>query len=145
MFQLRSDIEQVVGKQPSMLAIPNHVAQLLQPLRDVNIARNEPTGVDQRLCDPAGRLSPAARNDESTNNKYAMTVKKIIEGSSAQCVKRIGNHAILSDRLLGKGHYGKVFLGYELPTAQGSETIATPSSPRQQQPPTEIHQLQQVS
>jgi len=28
--------------------------------------------------------------------------------------KRIGNHLILLDRLLGSGHYGKVYLSYEI-------------------------------
>lgn len=84
-----------------------------------------------------------ACNDESINNKYAMTVKKIIEGSNARCVKRIGNHAILSDKPLGKGHYGKVFLGYELPNGQESETLDAKNIP--QQTTSENFQLQQVS
>ncbi len=29
-------------------------------------------------------------------------------------VKRVGNHAILTSYLLGKGHYGKVYLGYQV-------------------------------
>ena len=32
--------------------------------------------------------------------------------------KRVGSHAILTDYLLGKGHYGSVYLSYELPATQ---------------------------
>ena len=32
--------------------------------------------------------------------------------------KRVGSHAILTDYLLGKGHYGSVYLSYELPVTQ---------------------------
>ena len=46
------------------------------------------------------------------------TLEKLLQGSTAQNVKRIGNHAILTDRMLGKGHYGKVYLGYELPAPE---------------------------
>ena len=30
------------------------------------------------------------------------------------CVKRVGKHAIMTERLIGEGHYGKVFLAYEI-------------------------------
>jgi len=33
-------------------------------------------------------------------------------GNDKGKVKRVGNHAILTSYLLGKGHYGKVYLGY---------------------------------
>ena len=42
----------------------------------------------------------------------------MLERSSATKLKRIGNHALLTDRLLGKGHYGKVYLGYDLKRTQ---------------------------
>ena len=29
-------------------------------------------------------------------------------------MKRVGNHAILTERLIGEGRYGKVFLAYEI-------------------------------
>jgi hypothetical protein len=32
-------------------------------------------------------------------------------------VKRVGEHAILLDKMLGKGGYGKVYIGYGLPVA----------------------------
>jgi hypothetical protein len=35
-------------------------------------------------------------------------------GFGSKNVKRIGSHAILTDYLIGKGHYGKVYLGYEV-------------------------------
>ena len=42
------------------------------------------------------------------------TISELIN-ASAKNAKRIGNHAILMDRMLGKGHYGKVYLGFEVP------------------------------
>lgn len=42
----------------------------------------------------------------------------MLERSSVSKLKRIGNHALLTDRLLGKGHYGKVYLGHDLKKTQ---------------------------
>ena len=40
-------------------------------------------------------------------------------------VKRVGKHAVLLDRLLGEGHYGKVYLAYEISTGSSAdETVA---------------------
>jgi serine/threonine protein kinase len=46
----------------------------------------------------------------------------MIKGSDPAKLKRVGNHAMLTDRLLGKGHYGKVYLAYQLPNNSGSES-----------------------
>jgi hypothetical protein len=29
-------------------------------------------------------------------------------------IKRVGHYAVMTDRLLGKGHYGEVFIAYEI-------------------------------
>jgi hypothetical protein len=58
-------------------------------------------------------------------------LEKLLQGSTAQNVKRIGSHAILTDRMLGQGHYGKVYLGYELPSQNASAAArrqVTPSA-----------------
>lgn len=91
------DNEQLVGKQPST----NTIAHLVCPLQatEPKVARAQKTS--------------------------AQIIQNLIS-SSAQNTKRIGNHAILTDRMLGKGHYGIVYLGYELPTA-GNKTATAPS------------------
>lgn len=79
------DLEQLVGKQPST----NTIAHLTRPPQAA-----EPLVAAQKTS--------------------AQIAAQLISGTSAQNVKRIGNHAILTDRMLGKGHYGVVYLGYEL-------------------------------
>lgn len=40
-------------------------------------------------------------------------------------MKRVGKHAVLTDRLIGEGHYGKVYLAYEFSKgASADETHA---------------------
>ena len=29
-------------------------------------------------------------------------------------IKRVGHYAVMTDKLLGKGHYGEVFMAYEI-------------------------------
>lgn len=40
-------------------------------------------------------------------------------------VKKIGDFAIMTDKLIGKGHYGKVYLAYHSPMKNGVSTINT--------------------
>ncbi len=43
-----------------------------------------------------------------------MNEADLVSNTPAEQVKKIGNHLILLNKLLGSGHYGKVYLAYEL-------------------------------
>lgn len=36
-------------------------------------------------------------------------------------IKRVGHYAIMMDRLIGQGHYGQVFMSYEIRGKEGGE------------------------
>lgn len=61
---------------------------------------------------------PACASKPATSQasaQFEQAIASMIQTSSQnKQLKRIGNHALLTDRMLGKGHYGKVYLGYEL-------------------------------
>jgi len=39
-------------------------------------------------------------------------------------IKRIGNHAIFLDKMLGKGHYGRVYLGYDITSLETDNLLS---------------------
>jgi hypothetical protein len=39
-------------------------------------------------------------------------------------IKRIGNHAIFLDKMLGKGHYGRVYLGYDITSSETDNLLS---------------------
>lgn len=42
----------------------------------------------------------------------SLNTKEELKTSNKQQIKRIGNHSILLNKLLGKGHYGKVYIAF---------------------------------
>ena len=47
------------------------------------------------------------------NLSHESNLNNLIE-QQAPTIKRVGHYAILIDKLLGKGHYGQVFMAYEI-------------------------------
>ena len=54
------------------------------------------------------------------NLSHESKLNKLIEPQIPN-IKRIGHFAIMIDKLLGKGHYGQVYMAYEIRGAEGSQ------------------------
>ncbi len=54
------------------------------------------------------------------NLSHESNINKMIEQQIPN-IKRVGHYAIMIDRLLGKGHYGQVFMAYEINGTEGTQ------------------------